>query len=279
VSTHPTWQGKRAVLPADRGIVYFDGIFTEPQLNHPEGLVFDRQGNLICGGEKGEIFRIDAKGRSIELLASTGGFTLGLAIDKSGRIYSCDLKHGAVFRFDPADGSLNRLAEGFSNPNYPVIDPEDRYMYVSDSRNPGPGIWRLSLADGTKELWYDRPLVFANGMALAEDEGGLYVAETFAKRISFIPILADGRAGERRTVVELGALPDGLARSGRGVLYISCYEPSMIYRWSETAGLELLYYDPEAHTLCHPTNCALRDGDLYTANLGRWHITRILDVE
>ena len=37
--------------------------------------------------------------------------------------------------------------------------------------------------------------------------------------------------------------------------------------------LELLIDDPEAHTLCHPTNVAFGT-DLFNSNLGRWHITR-----
>jgi hypothetical protein len=52
----------------------------------------------------------------------------------------------------------------------------------------------------------------------------------------------------------------------------------LLYRWCDDQGLELLYYDEEAHMLCHPTNCAFRGNDLFTANLGRWHITRIRDA-
>ena len=37
---------------------------------------------------------------------------------------------------------------------------------------------------------------------------------------------------------------------------------------------KLLIDDPEAHMLCHPTNCAFRGQDLFSSNLGRWHITR-----
>jgi hypothetical protein len=27
--------------------------------------------------------------------------------------------------------------------------------------------------------------------------------------------------------------------------------------------------------LCHPTNCAFRGTELFMANLGRWHLTRV----
>jgi sugar lactone lactonase YvrE len=118
-------------------------------------------------------------------------------------------------------------------------------------------------------------LRFANGMALSADGASLYVAETFARRVVRIPILADGSAGEAELYLpEIPALPDGLALDADGRLYVTCYEPSQIYRREADGQLRLLIDDPEAHTLCHPTNIAFRGTDLFNSNLGRWHITR-----
>ena len=39
--------------------------------------------------------------------------------------------------------------------------------------------------------------------------------------------------------------------------------------------VECLIRDEEAHLFCHLTNAAFRDNVLFTANLGRWHITAI----
>lgn len=285
--TLPVWKGQQALLPFDRGSSFFDGTFTEPQLNHPEGIAFDSEGNVWCGGERGEIFRIAADGSGIEQIATTGGFALGFAFDGDGFLYVCDLKHAAVFRLDPRTRELIRFADGDGEgrririPNAPAVDAKTGRLFVSDSHDSaqaGPGIWQFDLATGKGALWYDQPLRFANGIALAPDGGSLYVAETFARRISRIPILSDGSPGEKETVTQLDALPDGLAFDPQGRLYISCYEPSMLFRWSESRGLELLFYDEEAHLLCHPTNCAFRGDDLYTSNLGRWHITKIAGV-
>jgi sugar lactone lactonase YvrE len=82
--------------------------------------------------------------------------------------------------------------------------------------------------------------------------------------------------------------PEGLAIAGDGAIWCggdggeiyriepdSCYEPSRLFRATPDGRLELLIDDPDAHTFCHPTNCAFRGSDLFTANLGRWHITRI----
>jgi gluconolactonase len=272
------------VLPMENVEIFFDGIFSEPRLRHPEGVTIDEEGNVWCGGEGGEIYRIRRDGSDIELVASTEGFTLGLAFDGNGNLYTCDLKHASVFRLSVADGSLEPFADGSEGrkiriPNFPVVDQRRNCLYVSDSydmEEPGPGIWKFGLDTGEGDLWYDRPMTFANGMALSSEGDFLYVAETFARKITRIPILGDGTAGESVTFVEgIERLPDGLAFDAGGNLYVSCYEPSRIYRVSPDRKIELLVDDPEAHTLCHPTNCAFRGEELFTSNLGRWHITRI----
>ncbi len=273
-----------SVLPLDRATVFFDGTLGDPRLLHPEGIAIDGGGNIWCGGELGQIYRIAAAGSALEVVASTGGFTLGLAFDQEGRLYTCDLAHQAVFRFHADSGHLERFTSGGGGgslriPNVPVVDVRRNCLYVSDShdpRQPGPGVWRFDLASGEGYLWYDRPLTFANGMALSPSGDQLYVAETFARRVVRIPVAGDGSAGEAEVFVEgIERLPDGLAFDVEGNLYISCYEPSRLYRASPAGSLELLIDDPEAHTLCHPTNCAFRGTELFTANLGRWHVTRI----
>ena len=54
-----------------------------------------------------------------------------------------------------------------------------------------------------------------------------------------------------------------------------CYAPSRVYRRDPSGELELLIDDPDHSVLCHPTNGVLRGDKLYTANLGRWHITEV----
>jgi len=117
---------------------------------------------------------------------------------------------------------------------------------------------------------------FANGMAMAPDGQGLYVVESDRSQVSYVPINADGSAGAARVAVSgVDTVPDGLAFAPDGTLYISCYEPSRIYRVRPGGALETLIEDPAATVMAHPTNIALKGNTLYTANLGRWHITAI----
>jgi len=74
------------------------------------------------------------------------------------------------------------------------------------------------------------------------------------------------------------ALPDGLAFDRRGNLYISCYTPARIYKVTPKRKASILIDDWEAHTLSNPTNIAFggaKFDQLFAANLGRWHLTRI----
>jgi gluconolactonase len=270
------------VLDIDAARVFYDGMLTEPRLDHPEGLAIHRDGSVWCGGELGQIYRIEPDGSSIEQVASTDGHALGMAFDKEDNLYVCDLKHQAVMKLDAKSGAVERFADGANGcaidiPNYPAFDAEGS-LYVSDShafKEPGPGIFRFS-ADGSGELWYDEPINFANGLAFCPNGEYLYVAETFAKAILRIPIREDGSAGSREGVANLpGALPDGLAFDMASNLYVGCYEPSQVLRVAPDGTVARLIGDEEAHVFCHPTNVAFRGDVLFTANLGRWHITAV----
>jgi gluconolactonase len=263
--------------------VLCDGTVTEPRLDHPEGVaVHPDDGSIWCGGERGQIYRIEPDGGGREVVASTDGFCLGLAFNHHAELFVCDLKHAAVFRLDTRRGDLERFADGvpghrFRNPNWPAFDHLGR-LYVSDSwspAEPGPGIVRLN-PDGTGELWHAGPFRFANGIAFDADCRRLYVAETHRSTVSAVPLLEGGDAGAARDVVELtGVLPDGLAVASDGSLVVACYEPSRILRVHADGEVSVVADDPTAHTLCHPTNVAFAGDALIRANLGRWHLTRI----
>ncbi|HKG04077.1 MAG TPA: SMP-30/gluconolactonase/LRE family protein [Conexibacter sp.] len=278
-----------ARLPLDRATAFFSGAVHEPQLNHPEGLAIDREGNVWCGGTAGEIYRIAADGSQLELIASTGGLILGMAFDRRGLLYVCDIKTPAVLRLDPATGVLEPFAKprgerAMELPNFPVVDHARNCLYVSDSHTkdePGGGVWRFDLDSGEGELWWDEPLGFANGMALDASGDALYVVESYAYRVSVIRIGADGApTGAEPFLEELDGVVDGLAFDAEGRLYLSYFSPSRIARVDPDGRIELLMDDPCSHVLCQPANVAWRGTDLFAANLGGFHITRIeLGVE
>ncbi len=269
------------LLPPDRASVFFDGIFSEPKLSHPEGVAVGPDGWIWAGNQDGDICRISPDGAVIERVASTGGFALGLAFDGDRALFVCDLKHAAVFRLDLTTGTLARFTDaGIRIPNFPMVDRARGRLLVSDSHasgTPGPGVWAYDLASGAGGLWFAADLNFANGLAMRPGEDAVYVCETFAPGITRIPILADGAAGSVETFArDLPGLPDGIAFDEAGNLVVACYEPSRLLRISpDGTNCQVLVEDTTAHVLCHPTNIAFAGPALYTANLGRWHLTQV----
>src|SRR3546814_5229091 len=108
-------------------------------------------------------------------------------------------------------------------------------------------------------------------MALAPDGAGLYVCETFARRVARIPILGDGSAGAARPFAsDLPGLPDGLAFDDGGQLFVGCYAPSRLLRvWPDGRAVDVYIYDPTAHSFAHPRNVAFGGRALSQATLAR----------
>src|SRR5690349_4908721 len=75
------------ILPSARARVFFDGVFSTPRLQHPEGVAVGPDGAVWCSSENGQILRLPPDGSKIEEIASTGGFTLGLAFDGAGHLF------------------------------------------------------------------------------------------------------------------------------------------------------------------------------------------------
>jgi gluconolactonase len=272
----------KPLLDLHREVSVFCGGILHPQrLNHPEGVWVDpRDGSLWCGGEAGELYHISAVGKQIDTVACTGGFLLGVIMDSRHRLYLCDLHHQAVFVFDDQGAELTKLScEGLTLPNYAVLSADERYLYVSNTcRAGGPGIFRFDLETGIGELWMAENCLSANGLALSPSGDALYLVESHLPGVTRIPIQPDGRAGAKEAFLSLpGDEPDGLAFHPSGDLFISIYNPTRIYRWSfERRELDLIVADESTDLLHHSTNLAFRSPrELFSANLGGWHLTRI----
>lgn len=256
------------------------------EMDHPEGVAVAPDGTVWCGGEAGQIYRIDpAKGRA-EQVAGTGGFVLGIAFAPDGSWMAiCDAKNGAVMRMDTETMRVDSLAETVGDtrletPNYPVFG-SDGTLYVSDSGSFEQATGRVYAfdADGRGRLWAGSELTFPNGMTLDADESYLYVVESFLPAICRFRIRPDGSAGPRELFTnEVVHVPDGLAFDIEGNLYCPCYAPSRIYRIDPKGRTSILVEDILSHAISNCTNVAFGGPEfktLYIANLGRWHIARL----
>lgn len=254
-------------------------------LDHPEGVAWGPDGFLYAGGESGQIYRIDVETRSSTQLCSTGGFSLGLALDAESAVYVCDLTSSSVLRV-AQDGVVTTYSAGsparpMVTPNYPVFDRHGN-LYVSDSgqwTQGGGGCVYVVRPGGATSVWSTNASRFANGMALSPKGDYLYVVESLLPGVIRLPILADGSAGVHEVVLELPeTVPDGLAFTAGGTLLIACYRPDRIYALDLAGGLSILADDPLGTNIAAPTNVAFGRADLrslFIASLGRWHVAEL----
>ncbi len=249
-------------------------------LDHPEGVATGPDGLIYAGGEAGQVYRVQSNG-IVQTLASTDGFILGLCLDAASNVYACDLKHKAVYRVGRSGEvsvySRGTLTRPMMTPNFPVFDRVGR-LFVADSGNwhGHNGCLYCIHPSGTTEVASGDFKEFPNGLAISPDGRELYVALSNIPGVAKGQIHADGTIGPPQFVVATPrAIPDGLAFDEAGNLYIACYTPDVIYRYSPQGELTLFAEDWESTTLSSPTNISFTGEDRRTmvvASLSRWHL-------
>lgn len=264
----------RPIIPLDQFEVFADG------LDHPEGLAFDRDGYLWAGGELGQVYSIDSKGKAREI-ARVGGFNLGLTVSPTQDLFLCNLKKHALIQIDRKGRVLRSWDRAgryrFRTPNFAVFDSAGN-LYFTDS-----GEWQhndghvLVLRPNGKVEMFAGPFAFPNGLSLSADERTLYVVESTADAVTALPIRTDGTAGKPRIYARnLHRVPDGCGLDNAGNLYVTCYASHNIYKVTPAGKVSLFAQDPFGTMIAGPTNVAFgRDGYMYFANLSRWHICRV----
>ena len=255
-------------------------------LDHPECVAVHPDGSIWAGGEGGQIYRISSDGAKVEEVNNTKGFILGIAFSPDASwLAVCDLKNKCVWKLTLSNNKVKKFATGaegenFNIPNYAVFSRSGK-LFVTES-----GAFRKVTGkifcfdeDGNGKIWHGGPFNFANGAALDADEEYLYVVCTWLPGVERIKINDDGTAGKREVFCTLPqTCPDGIAFDVEQNLYVACYAPNSIFKVNKEQEVSLLIDDWEAHTLSNPTNIAFGGKNfdqLFSANLGRWHISRI----
>lgn len=202
-------------------------LFDPVQLETPESLVVDRDGNFFVSlALTGEIRKIAADGTQSTLarlpigppLTPCGGFfgILGaLAQDDDGALYAsvaaCDPANRGVWKIDP-DGDTELLGNlpATALPNGIVL--RRGRLYVADSSL--GVIWTLPANGGTPVVWKDDPRLkvppgapFPGPNGLQAFRGELYVSNSDQGTILAIRFKPDGSAGQLRVHA---TLPDDL---------------------------------------------------------------------
>lgn len=251
-------------------------------LDRPEGVVVAADGTVWAADGRGACTAIapDGSGRR---LGDLGGQPNGICLDREGNVIIANIGGGRVQRLFP-DGRHEVIAERvgsrpLNTPNFPVVDSRGN-VYVTNSswraeieaiREPAPdgALVRVS-PDGRIELLAEG-FYFANGLALAEDESAIFLAQTMSRNVLRLPLRRDGTVGPAEQYgPELGPLgfPDGLALDSRGNLYVTLVGMHAIGVITPEGELEIILEDPEGKKLPNPTNIAFGGPDLRDAYLG-----------
>ncbi len=242
VATLPQWQyDSSAIFPIDRSLV------------RPEDGVALPDGRLIVGDQIHGLRLVGVDGSSApfgEMVAAgyvhsppehSGGAN-GVSLEPGGtHLLVADIFHGGIYRVEVATGHTERVYQHRYGVNTAVRDSRGAIWFTQSAHNtpeagearmwetvdiPAPegALLRLGMqGDGLAaeaEVLVDS-LYFANGVAIDETSGHLYVSETMGGRVLRYRVDLDtGRLSERSVFVD-GVEPDNLELDGEGYLWIA----------------------------------------------------------
>jgi sugar lactone lactonase YvrE len=199
------------------------------------------EGAVFTGTEGGAIWRVSHDGTKVDRVADTGGRPLGLELDLEGRLLVCDA-HRGLLRVDTRSGTIEVVADSVAGVrmvfcNNAAIASDGTVWFSDSSTRFGIEHWKSDFVqdtrtgrllrrdpDGTITAVLDG-LAFANGVALAQDESYVAVAETAARTV-VRHWLTGPNAGTRDFLAQdLPGYPDNIARGSDGLIWVTIASP------------------------------------------------------
>ncbi|KPK16776.1 MAG: hypothetical protein AMJ62_03990 [Myxococcales bacterium SG8_38] len=186
-----------------------------------EGIVFDAAGNLFVSAistqTDDQLLSIALDGTPTLVTEATS--ILGLESHANG-ILAAGFETGQLLLIDPADGSIDVIAENLGAPNFVVTTPWGTILVSDDSRRQD-SIDEVTW-DGQVSTWV-QGVPTPNGMVFSLDQRTLYVATTLEEPgLWRVPVSEDGQAGTptKWVAFEL-TTPDGVAIDSEGNVYVA----------------------------------------------------------
>jgi sugar lactone lactonase YvrE len=208
----------------------------------PEAVAIDPRGRPCTGTRDGRILCLDPATGAYEQRADTGGRPLGLAFDRSGKLYVCDARKGLLAV--STSGAVETLATGHGGLPFGLADdvdvgPDGTVYFTDASSKFGIGQTREDVLEhgGRGRLLAYHPetgktelllagLQFANGVAVAGDGSYVLVNETGAYRVTRFWLAGPRRGTAEPFVENLPGLPDNVTWSAaRRAFWVALFSP------------------------------------------------------
>jgi sugar lactone lactonase YvrE len=228
-------------LPADERFRGVERLLSGVALG-PEAVAIDPRGRPCTGTLDGRILCLDPATGAHEQRAVTGGRPLGLAFDRSGRLYVCDARKGLLAV--STSGTVETLATGhggvpFGLPDDVDVGPDGTVFFTDASSKFGIDRTREEVLEhgGRGRLLAYHPetgktelllagLEFANGVAVAGDGSYVLVNETGAYRVTRYWLAGPRRGTAEPFVENLPGLPDNVTWSpSRHAFWVALFSP------------------------------------------------------
>lgn len=270
-------------------------------IDRPEDVVVGLDGRVFASDHQSAVAEIFPDG-SFERLGPRRGAPNGINMDRQGRIIIAnfgiyDREEGPLERFDPATGAREVLlaevgGRRLTSANYPVIDRAgniwcansthaETWPQALDGR--ADGFIFVLRPDGSAEIVAEG-LKFPNGLALSDDDGMLYCAQTSGADVMRFPILPGGRLGpgERHGPV-LGVLQtpggegvdpstlgytDGVGFDAEGNLWVCLPAANKVVAITPGGEVVTVIHDATGQVVNHPTNVTWGGEGLFDLYIG-----------
>ncbi|MBA0126685.1 SMP-30/gluconolactonase/LRE family protein [Haloechinothrix sp. YIM 98757] len=209
----------------------------------PEDVVVDDDGQVYAGLDDGRIIRITGGGNRIDTVARVAGRPLGIELYGADELVVCASDHG-LLAVTIRTGAVRTLVDNVAGS--PILGCNnaavgaDGTVFFSDSsqRFPIPE-FRSDMIErtGTGRVFRRDPdgtvtevasgLQFANGVALAQDESFVVIAETTTCRLHRL-WLSGERAGRREVFADgLSGYPDNASTGSDGLIWVAIPSPAV----------------------------------------------------